>query len=166
MSFVSSSTHKKVILRRIESDPLRGWVNPQAYLIEAGVELLSQDGQVTVLPYEQVKAVHFVRDFEEKSDHQERKVFASRPKLEGLWLRLRFKDNEVIEGILANNLLLVEGPGFTITPPDPYANSQRIFIPRLALAELTVLGVIGSAAAPSRKKKAAAPSEIQGQLFQ
>jgi hypothetical protein len=106
-----------------------------------------------------VKAVHFVREFEEKPGHEERKVFASRPKLEGLWLRLRFRDQEVIEGILANNLLLVDPAGFTITPPDPYANSQRIFVPRKALAELTVLGVIGSAVAPSRKKKAPDVSE-------
>jgi hypothetical protein len=166
MSWVSSSTHKKVIVRRMDSDPVRGWVNPQAYLVDTGVEMLSLDGQVTVLPFEQVKAVHFVRDFEEKSAHQERKVFASRPKLEGLWLRLRFKDAEVIEGILANNLLLVENAGFMITPPDPYANSQRIFVPRSALIELTVLGVIGSAAAPLRKKKAPEAPVQQGQLFE
>ena len=161
---MSSSTHKKVILRRIGQEPLRGWVNPQAFLDERGVEMMSLDGQVTVLPYEQVKAVHFVREFEDQSG-EERKVFASRPKLEGLWLRLRFKDQEVIEGILPNNLLLLEGAGFTITPPDPYANSQRIFVPRQALSDLTVLGVIGSAAAPSRRKKAAEAAEKQGQLF-
>ena len=161
---MSTSTHKKVILKRINLEPLRGWVNPAAYLVDDGVEIMTQDGQVAVLPYEQVKAVHFVRDFEEKSDEQARKVFASRPKLEGLWLRLRFKDQEVIEGILPNNLLTLEPRGFMITPPDPFANSQKIFVPREALAELAVLGVIGSAAAPSRKKKAAA-SEKQIRLF-
>ncbi len=161
---MSTSTHKKVILRRNGQDPIRGWVNPSAFLNEQGVELMTLDSQVAVLPYAEVKAVHFVRDFDEKSDHQERKVFASRPKLEGLWLRLRFKDNEVIEGILPNNLLLLESRGFTITPPDPFANSQRIFVPKEALADLTVLGVIGSAAAPSRKKKAAA-SDKQISLF-
>ena len=160
---MSSSTHKKVILRRNEQEPVCGWVNPQAYLSEAGVEMMTLDGTVAVLPFEQVKAVHFVRDFEEKSGHEERKVFASRPKLDGLWVRLRFKDSEVVEGILPNNLLLVDSAGFTITPPDPYANSQKIFVPRLALAELTVLGVIGSAAAPPRKKKV--PSDKQISLF-
>jgi hypothetical protein len=153
---VSTSTHKKVILRRNGQEPIRGWVNPAAFLIESGVEM--------ILPYEQVKSVHFVRDFDEKNDQQERKVFNSRPKLEGLWLRLRFKDNEVIEGILPNNLLLLESRGFTITPPDPFANSQKIFVPKEALTDLTVLGVIGSAVAPTRKKKAEA-SEKQISLF-
>lgn len=162
---MSSSTHKKVILRRHEQEPVRGWVNPQAYLTDAGVEMMTLDGNVAVLPFDQVKAVHFVRDFEEKSDHEERKVFASRPKLDGLWLRMRFKDQEVIEGILPNNLLFMESAGFMITPPDPYANSQKIFVPKLALAELTVLGVIGSAAATPRKKKGADTSEKQISLF-
>jgi hypothetical protein len=162
---VSTSTHKKVILRRTGQEPLSGWVNPAAFLNEQGVELMTLDGQVAVLSYADVKAVHFVRDFDEKSDHQERKVFASRPKLDGLWLRLRFKDNEVIEGILPNNLLLLESRGFTITPPDPFANSQKIFVPKEALADLVVLGVIGSAAAPSRKKKAAQASDKQISLF-
>jgi hypothetical protein len=162
---VSSSTHKKVILRRNGQEPLRGWVNPAAFLNDDGVEIMTLDSQVAVLPYEQVKSLHFVRDFDEKSDHQERKVFASRPKLEGLWMRLRFKDNEVIEGILPNNLLLLESRGFTITPPDPFANSQKIFVPREALADMTVLGVIGSAVAPTRKKKAAETSDKQISLF-
>src|SRR5438552_2309103 len=154
MSHVSSSTHKKVILRRMDMEAVRGWVNPQSFLVTGGVEMMTQDGQVAVLPLSQVKALHFVREFEEKSAHEERKVFASRPKLEGLWLRLRFKDAEVIEGILANDLLKIENEGFTITPPDPYANSQKIFVPKVALAELTVLGVIGSPVAPTRRKKA------------
>ncbi len=146
-------------------DAMRGWVNPQAYLVAAGVEMMTQDGQVAVIPFAQVKALHFVRDFEEKGDREERKVFASRPKLEGLWLRMRFNDAEVIEGILANDLLKLDSDGFMITPPDPYANTQKIFVPRLALSELSVLGVIGSAAAPRRKKKAAAPGDKQISLF-
>jgi hypothetical protein len=163
---VSRSTHKKVILRKMNQELLRGWVNPAAFLVEDGVELLTLDGQATVLPFEEVKAVHFVREFDENEDHIERKLFSSRPKLDGLWLRLRFKDDEVLEGILANNLLQVESSGFTITPPDPYANSQKIFVPRAALTELRVLGVIGSPMAPSKRRRAAeTASEKQIRLF-
>ena len=43
--------------------------------------------------------------------------------------------------------------GLTITPPDPYSNNQRIFIPRAALRELTVLGVIGSSANKPRRRR-------------
>lgn len=152
-------------MRKTNQDLLRGWVNPAAFLVDEGVELLTLDGQATVLPFADVKAVHFVREFEENGEHLERKVFSSRPKLDGLWLRLRFKDDEIIEGILSNNLLLVEPSGFTITPPDPYANSQKIFVPRAALAELRVLGVIGSPVAPAKRRRAAVPSDKQIGLF-
>lgn len=142
-------------------EQLRGYVNPRTYLRERGVELLTLEGQATLLPYEEIKGVYFVRDFEENGDHLERKTFTSRPKLDGLWLRMKFKDDEVLDGIVPNNLLLMTENGFTITPPDPYANSQKIFIPRTALVELTVLGVIGS---PIRRKRAA-PSKDQIKLF-
>ncbi len=145
----------------MNQEQVRGYVNPQTYLRGDGVELLTVDGQATLLAYEEVKGVHFVRDFDDPGDHLERKVFTSRPKLDGLWLRMKFKDDEVLDGILPNNLLLVTENGFTITPPDPYANSQKIFVPKTALAELTVLGVIGS---PMRRKRAAVPKE-QIRLF-
>ena len=146
----------------MNQEQLSGWVNPQSFVQDKGLEILTQDGQVTLLSYEEVKGVHFVREFEE-GDRLERKVFTSRPKMDGLWLRLKFKDDEVIEGILPNNLQSMEGPGFTITPPDPYANSQKIYIPRSALAEMTVLGVIGSPVAPRRKRVV---SEKQIRLFE
>ena len=42
---------------------------------------------------------------------------------------MTFRDDEVMEGILANNLLQLEPYGFTVVPPDPYSNNQRIFLP-------------------------------------
>ena len=160
---MTASTHKKVILRKMNQEQMRGYVNPHTYLRETGVELLTLEGQATLLPYEEVKGVHFVREFEDQSDHLERKVFTSRPKLGGLWLRMKFKDDEVLDGILPNNLLLMAENGFTITPPDPYANSQKIFVPKAALAELTVLAVIGSPI--KRRRAAAAAPKEQIRLF-
>ncbi len=158
---MSPSTHKKVILCKMNQEQVRGWVNPQTYLREQGVELLTVDGQAALLPYEEIKGVHFVREFDDSGGRLERKVFAARPKLGGLWLRMKFKDDEVLEGVLPNNLLLLAENGFTITPPDPYANSQKIFIPKAALAELTVLGVIGSPMR-ARRRQVAVPKEQIG----
>jgi len=61
-----------------------------------------------------------------------------------LWVRLRFKDNEVLEGMMANDLSLTTAEGFLINPPDLRSNTQRIFVPRTALESLTVLAVIGA----------------------
>ena len=36
--------------------------------------------------------------------------------------------------------------GFSVIPPDQQSNTQRIFVPRSALAEMTVIGVIGEKA--------------------
>ena len=164
---MSQSTHKKVVVRKHDKELLRGYVNPQTFQRPEGIEVLSIAGQLWVLPYEEVKSVYFVRDFEGDRGHYERKVFTSRPKLDGLWLRMRFTDDEVLDGILPNNLLALTERGFTVVPPDPFANNQRIYVPRTSLAEVTVLGVIGNPAKQQQKKKrAVAVSERQIDLFE
>ena len=64
---------------------------------------------------------------------REHRAFATRPKSPGLWVRLVFRDGDSIEGMLANNLMLLEPAGFCIIPPDPTFQNQRIFVPRAAL---------------------------------
>jgi hypothetical protein len=58
---------------------------------------------------------------------------------------MKFKDNDMIEGILPNDLALNPADGFLVNPPDLRSNTQRIFIPRSALASVNVLAVIGAA---------------------
>jgi hypothetical protein len=94
------------------------------------------------IPLKGVKCVHFVREFTDDTE-PERKSFFSRPKLDGLWLRLRFRDNDSIEGMVPNDLLDILENGVQITPPDLHGNILRMFIPRTALVELKVLGVVG-----------------------
>ena len=140
-----------------------GFVNPQVYLRPGGIELLSPAGEVSILPYDEVKTVCFVKDFESVEQEPGRKVFSTRPKTDGLWVRMVFRDDEIMEGILANNLLQLEPHGFTVVPPDPYANNQRIFLPRAALKEIQVLGVVGS---PLRRRKQKVEAKEQIGLFE
>ena len=160
---MAGSTTKKVLVRRFEREPLVGFISPQAYLRPAGVELLSTDGTVSLIPYEEIKDVCFVKDFEAAGQAPERKVFNTRPKIEGLWVRMKFRDGEIMDGVLSNNLLQLENYGFTIVPPDPYSNNQRIFVPRTALVESQVLGVVGSPL--TRRKPKVVPKEQIG-LFE
>ena len=97
--------------------------------------------------------MYFVREFGD-SDTFSRKTFTSRPRTEGLWVRLKFKDNEVLEGMMPNDLSLTTAEGFLVNPPDLRSNTQRIFVPRTALESLTVLAVIG---ATHRQRKGALP---------
>jgi hypothetical protein len=78
-----------------------------------------------------------------------------------LWLRLRYLDGETLEGVVPNDLLSLLDNGVQITPPDLNSTTDRIFIPRAALSEVTVLGVVGI----SRRKPAAAPVAAQPRLF-
>jgi hypothetical protein len=77
-----------------------------------------------------------------------------------LWVRLKFRDNDVLEGVVPNDLLTLLDSGVQITPPSLQGNTQRMFIPRSALAEMTVLGVVGIA-----RRKPAADAAAQPKLF-
>ncbi len=154
---MAASTNKKVLVRRFEREALTGFVNPQSYLSDTGIELISPEGFVTVAPFGEVKAVCFVREFGEEAE--ERRVFASRPKSAGLWVELRYRDGDRQEGLLSGDLLHAPPEGFLVTPPDPGSNVQRLFVPRAALAEVRVLGVVGSGARP-RAPKAVVKDQI------
>jgi uncharacterized protein DUF6982 len=105
--------------------------------------------------------VYFVREFGD-AESLMRKTFTSRPRTEGLWVRLKFKDSEVLEGMMPNDLNLNSAEGFLINPPDLRSNTQRIFVPRSALESLTVLAVIGA----SRRRRRGVPADTrQVQLF-
>jgi len=158
---LAASTNKKAILRRFDREPLTGYVNPLTYLQPAGVELLSAQGNVSAIPYDEIKSISFVRDFQGGVE-AERLVFQTRPKTEGLWVSLQFRDGEVMEGIMPNSLLQLDRYGFTVIPPDPYSNNQRVFVPRVALRSAEVLGVVGS---PLRKRRAKAAPKEQIGLF-
>ncbi len=58
-------------------------------------------------------------------------------------MRLHFRDNEIIEGLMPNDLVQEGSDGFSILPPDTRSNTQRIFAPRSALAAMNVIAVIG-----------------------
>ncbi len=154
------STHKKVIVRKMDRDSVQGYVAP-SFIADGKVELLNTSGKVVLIDLADVKGVYFVRDFDE-SEAFARKTFATRPRTEGLWVRLKFRDNEILEGMMPNDLTQLSADGFLFTPPDTRSNTQRIFVPRSALAELTVLGVIGGAG--GRRRRAAAP-EAQVPMF-
>ena len=155
------STHKKVIVRKMDRDSVSGYVSPTQFVNEGKVEVLNTSGTVIAVDLREIKGVYFVREFGD-SDSLSRKTFTSRPRTEGLWVRLKFKDNEVLEGMMPNDLSLTTAEGFLINPPDMRSNTQRIFVPRTALSSLTVLAVIG---ATRRRRKGALMDTRQVQLF-
>ena len=96
----------------------------------------------------------FKRQAGELDTSGERKV-----RTEGLWVRLLFRDNDALEGMMPNDLTKIIPEGYLINPPDTRSNTQRIFVPRTALSTVTVLAVIGGA--ESRRRRAAPPSDTR-----
>jgi len=137
------STHKKVVVRKMDRDSVNGYVSPANFVREGKLELLNTAGNVVAIDLRDIKVVYFVREFGE-TESLNRKTFTTRPRTEGLWVRIKFKDNELIEGLMSNDLSTNLAEGFLINPPDLRSNTQRMFIPRNALDSLTVLAVIGA----------------------
>jgi hypothetical protein len=144
-----SSTHKKVTVKKLDRDTLNGFVSSR-FISDGKLELLNTAGNLVTIELKDVKCVYFVRDFGD-ADELNRKTFTTRPRTEGLWVRLRFKDNDQFEGLMPNDLTQLLPEGYLINPPDTRSNTQRIFVPRTALTELTVLAVIGGPVSRRRK---------------
>lgn len=156
-----SSTHKKVIVRKADRDSINGHVAPANFVVDGKLELLNTTGNVVAIDLRDIKAVYFVREFSD-ADLMVRKTFTTRPRTEGLWVRLKFKDSDVIEGILPNDLTQNPPEGFLINPPDLRSNTQRVFVPREALTSIVVLAVVGS----GKRRRKGPPDTRQVTLFE
>jgi hypothetical protein len=144
-----ASTHKKVTVRKLDRDTMNGFVATE-FIADGKLEMLNTAGNLVSLELKDIKCVYFVRDFGD-ADELNRKTFTTRPRTEGLWVRLRFKDNDMLEGMMANDLTQVTPEGYLVNPPDTRSNTQRIYVPRSALTGLTVLAVIGGPVGRKRK---------------
>jgi len=160
-----SSTNKKVVVIRFDREPVAGVANPAAFAESGLVEVLTPNGTLVRSAFGEVKAVCFVKDLPAPDAWKANRLFAVRPKSGGLWLRFRFRDQDTLDGVVPNNLLNLEMTGFTVVPPDPSFLNQRIFVPKAALLEAQVMGVIGSPLRQPAGRKAKPKSLAQIELF-
>jgi hypothetical protein len=168
-----ASTQKKAVLRMHDGNWLAGYLPASGFIRRAvspdALELLDLSARRHVIPLASLKWACFVRDFNSgettNPERLLRTTFSGRPRLAGLWLRMTLKDETVLEGMAANDLTLLDPAGLLLTPPDTRSNTQRIFLPRTSIAELSVVAVIGGAAATIGKRKPPASAREQGDLF-
>ena len=163
---------KKVIVRMEDQTLLAGYL-PAAGLLngpDGRMELLDTGGRIVEIELSKVRYVAYVRDFNlQDSENPERllrRTFLARPRTEGLWLRMKFKDGEVLEGLAALDVSLLDDAradaGVYVIPPDVRSNTQRIFVPRTALSGLQVVGVITT---PSKAAEASTKSRNEEPLL-
>jgi hypothetical protein len=159
---VALAAHKKVLVSRFDRESVEGFMQSPESQTDT-LELLRADGSLLTLPLEEAKAVCFVRDFGQGETWQKNRGFSTRPKTHGLWIRLKFRDGDWLEGIIANNLLQIDPNGFGVVPPDPTFQNQRIWVPKSSLDGVEVLGVIGS---PLKRPKPKPVDEGQLTMFE
>ncbi len=104
-------------------------------------ELNLVEGGSATICLGQAKAVFFVREFQGQPAYNELRFFKTVPEFRGLWVRLRFMDGEVTEGLVHNSLPLLIGPGFFLKPPDPQSNNKMIYALKKRLADFQVMGL-------------------------
>lgn len=165
-----SSSRKKAIFRKLTRDWVAGYLPASGFVREGRLEMLDLDGKVISLAAADLKWVCYVRDFNSgelnNPERLVRKTFAGRPRGDGLFVRARLKDGDVIEGLAANDVSLVGSDGVFLTPPDLRSNTQRLWIPRSSMDELEVVAVIGAAKRkPVEKAVERAKDERQEELF-
>ena len=167
------STQKKAVLRMHDGSCLSGYLPAAGFLRRStspdALELLDLSARCQSIPLATLKWVCFVRDFNSgepaNPERLLRTTFAGRPRLAGVWLRMTLKDETILEGLAANDLTLLDPAGVTITPPDTRSNTQRIFLPRTGIQELSIVAVIGTSAASPAKRKPPASDRGQADLF-
>jgi hypothetical protein len=162
-----ASGRKPAIVRKLSRDWFAGYAPSEIERDATELELLDQAGKVLRIGLYQVKWVCYLRELAASTaDPQNpekllQKRFRTRPRTAGLWVRLELVDHDVIEGIVANDVSLVRGAGWMLTPPDTRSNTQRIFVPHQAIESLEVVARVGVA----EKRRGPAAATEQPSLF-
>jgi len=165
LPFVSSSTAKRLILYRFDRQPSEALVHADAYLLAAGVELMSSDGNLQVIEYKDIKALCFAAEGAPTDLFREQTTFNRRPKTPGLWTSFKLRDGDILEGVLPHNLLEWPTHGYLLIPPRSNSYRQRVFLPRQAVAETVLRGTIGNKGLRGAKTaKKSDPPEAERQL--
>ncbi|HEU0004639.1 MAG TPA: hypothetical protein VFS12_01495, partial [Terriglobia bacterium] len=96
---------RKVIVRKVNGEIVKGYAEPSLDPVnskESSVTISSLTEEVIRVPKSEIKALFFVRKFSGNKEYSEVKFFESQPRIDGLWVRVYFFDDEAIEGIVAN----------------------------------------------------------------
>lgn len=162
---MASSTTKRVLVYRFDRQPIEAVVNQNEYLRESHTELMTAGGNLQKIAYGEVKAICFAKEPGRSDLFTEENLFERRPKQPGLWSRFVFRDGDLLDGILPHNLLDWPPQGYLFTPPRAGLTRQIVFVPREALSETRLMGVVGVPAHEKRKPRTQRPPVGQLSIF-
>lgn len=130
----------KVVVRTRDGEAIRGF-SSEKYITGEEVKMISTDGSESARATGDLKAIFFVKDFQGDSEYDEIQFFEKQPKNAWAWVRVRFYDDEVIEGRVRNSINLLHNDGFFLWPSDEEANNEVIFILKVALKDFEILAL-------------------------
>ncbi|MGH9324570.1 MAG: DUF6982 domain-containing protein [Vicinamibacteria bacterium] len=130
-----------VIARTRHGGLVPGYLDKGKLLTRGVLKMSDASGGPIPIDIHKLKAVFFVRDFVGNRDYLEEKTLVHDPERLGLRARLRFEDNETLEGVTENTLELLVNPGFFFWPYDDQSNNRLIYVLKSALIGFSILAV-------------------------
>ena len=130
-----------VIARTKQGQLIPGYLDKGRLLSRGILKMSDANGEPLPVDLHKLKGVFFVRDFSGDRDYLEEKTLSADPNRIGLRARIRFEDNETLEGVTENSLELLVSPGFFFWPGDPKSNNRLIYVVKMALIGFTILSV-------------------------
>lgn len=91
-----------------------------------------------------LKAAFFVKRFDGPG-LDEMRFHDHLPAQENLWVRITFRDGEVMEGLVDNQAAFLVNSGFLLKPIDPDANHWLVFVAKAQIQEFHILGLRAAA---------------------
>ena len=89
------------------------------------LRMQNSEGRDLPLDLEQLKGIFFVRDYQGNKEYLEDKNLNGDPERKGLRVRIRFEDNETMEGVIENSLEILQENGFFFWPERPESQGQQ-----------------------------------------
>jgi len=96
---------------------------------------------VEEIPTADVKAVFYVHSFDGDPKHNHLNFYSRAPIVHGIWVRLQFRDGEILEGIVYNSIRYLVDPGFFLLPTDPDSNNKLVYVMKSWLVDHRILGI-------------------------
>jgi len=116
-------------------------MSSSTHVREPSLRIREHGSEVIVdVPFAEVKALFFAHSLGGNALHRELHFHAYSPIADGIWMRVKFQDGEVMEGIVCNSIHYLVEPGFFLCPTDPDSNNKLIYVVKSQLVEHQVLG--------------------------
>jgi hypothetical protein len=130
-----------VVARSKEGRLTPGYLEKGRLLSRGVLKMSGLDGEPLTVDIHKLKGVFFVKDFQGNRDYLEEKTLTVDPETPGIRARIRFEDNESLEGVTENSLEILTSPGFFFWPADTRSNNKLIYVIKSALIGFRVLSV-------------------------